>query len=575
LYGDGHLLSSLGGSLLRNGLAELHLGSSGHEIDAAPIDAEIRELETAGVDARFAIHNESLSRVEEYDLVAYGSTRPSLRLILDLNERCIASGTAFLPAITLWQESYLGPMVTQGSGACWRCALLRIAANCSPARAVELWRSISLEEELATSVSVDRSPAAQMLGNNAAFEIFKYRCAHLVPETADGVLIQSLETLESTRRPLFPHPHCHLCGKSTSARKSNIKRNIVRNATGGDASTTNVGSTGLIGKWRQFIHPQLGLLKTLDEESHPQIPLRCAVAVFAVPEGASKQEIVYGFDIETTAGAARVALIEAVRRYSRICPPASTLRFGSFRDLENQGATPVRPDELAPWCGPEVGLDEAGHWLLAHSISDKKSRLVPAGAVYRLSPCNPGCFRRLPPCLVVGDSMESILEQGVSQALAHHRVASFPDGGGILQYGRNSVRQLGKDLEFLLDCLGRFGHTMRMLELCGSTPVRVVLASLGNESTNPGAYAMGFGSTLQAAAKMALLNLVGACQVSMSPQDLGCSVADLAPHFPVSTLLNVPQADPEDRLPRRARSFRSCSWRAAWRCYSSIRRLRM
>jgi len=545
LYGEGEVYSALGASLLRNGLEQLHLASDESAADLSPLRAEMSELEASGIAARVISHSAMSPPLREFDLVAYGSSRPSLREVAALNESCRAAGVPFLPVIAISKQSYLGPLVLSGVQGCWCCALLRIASNASPEEAVTLWRSVAVGEPLANPFMADCSPAAQMLGNNAAFEIFKHRCAHLDPETAGGVVCQSLETLESRRIRLLPHVHCPVCGNAAAGKQPSLRDVVAAEAGKGEG-----GAEKLTVAWMPFIHPQLGVIQSLGGEPLPQIPLRTAAATLAVPGGAAAHITAYGFHTETTGAAMRSALVEAVRRYAGACPLAGELRRASYHDLKMESAEPVRPEQLLNWCGPDPGPDEKAYWLPAYSVLTQRDCLVPAGAVYPLSNYNRGSFRRLQCCATAGGSFTSMVDGGVTQALAYHRIASFEPGKRLLEYQGSDLAALDGDLEWMLASLARLGHSMRMMELCGSTPVRVVASSLADAAPVPDASVFGYGRSLRDAARMSLVNLVGACQMAQSPRALGYSLKDLMPHLPAGAFSDAQVGNPGEVQPQ-------------------------
>jgi hypothetical protein len=204
--------------------------------------------------------------------------------------------------------------------------------------------------------------------------------------------------------------------------------------------------------------------------------------------------------------------------------------------LEGRGSRPVGADQLVNWHrAPVWSPDEPGSWVPAWSIDARELQLVPAEAVQQR---NGSLFWRSGSA--AGESTRAAFEAGLLSALAWERVCSLPGSGSeFVRHREEEIAELDPDLKFLIATVGRFERGVRIFELKGATPVRVVLALPGDTVPAATGCAMGLGQTLVHAAKAALTRLGGAWQLDVEPGDLGYGISNVAPDFDVDWLKDV------------------------------------
>jgi len=176
--------------------------------------------------------------------------------------------------------------------------------------------------------------------------------------------------------------------------------------------------------------------------------------------------------------------------------------------------------------------DERISWAPAYSVAANQVQLVPAEAAYQTQGSS---FHR--PGSGAGDSLRAALEAALENALAWERVTSFTSGAGkVVRHAEEDIAALDRDLEFLISTIRRFDRGVRIFELCGSTPVRVVLALPGGPVAHADACAIGVALSLGIAVRRSLTSLGGAWQLAGKPGDFGYSIVDVAPAFQLEWL---------------------------------------
>lgn len=478
--GSGKPFRALAVALARNGLETLSLAPTAEaEDDWRAVEAEVAALGWDGSDAAprlvradAALSGEGLAR---YQVVAYCSDEGSLRDVYLLNRRCFGAGVTFLPGVVFGGRSMVGPLVRPGVAGCWECALLRLSANLEEGDAASLWKRVALGGPPAEEALAAFSAPARMLGNSVAFELFKALAGHQRPESEGGVLLQDLETLESSRPSLLPHPLCAVCARPDAASEAALLEEIVARR-----HDRVLAADEQLQGWYPHLDPHVGMLHSFADEELEQIPLRTTLLVVGHPaEPAAGPFRVTARSVESTASARRQALAEAVRRYARASLDPRRMLTGSYDELFERGEEPVAPQELSLWSGTQT-FDPNAHaaWLPAYSLREKRLRHVPAQAVYPDSRLNrEGAFERTAAGTGVGLTYEEALADGLLSALCFERLWDVLKGSA--RVASLDARRLGghdTDLAYLLTTLERLGSPVQVLELVGELPVRVVLA---------------------------------------------------------------------------------------------------
>lgn len=506
LAGSGEPLRFLAGALARNGLEQIHL-LAGPPADEEAIRREIASLADTGIAAAIVVHRpDSLDgELAGFDLLAYCSDVPDLRILRELNDRCIRVGCRFLPATVFAGKSMIGPLVEPGERCCWLCAALRQSSNASPSVRASLWQNIALGPSSESHGAV-ASPIARMMGNAQAFEIFKILAGHLLPETRKGQLLQDLETFESYTARLVAHPLCPSCSQAEPAAGDRLAQLVS-----GEADRT-LEKEQLFRRFDRMRDFNLGILRNYDDDDLPQLPLKNALLVVGHP----LRPEVEAWSIVTSATAnvleARCnAMAEAVLRYSRALPDRRQMLLASRRELEGGDAPPVAAERLATWNGG-LGIDAAAatYWLPAWSLTTERKVYVPAAAVYPASDLNrDAVFERTEGGAGGGLTFAEVKTRALTAALGEELLAAALARPRVMRIDPAGAHSEDPDLEFLVRCALRYdaGLSLCLLETDG--PAQVAVAFAPGEGESAPASGLGFGLSRSAALIEALTRLVG------------------------------------------------------------------
>ncbi|HEY0546562.1 MAG TPA: TOMM precursor leader peptide-binding protein [Pyrinomonadaceae bacterium] len=542
LIGEGASLKSLAVSLARNGLENIVLAP--HERIAEDLDeveVEVNALHRAGVKTSLSVIDAATSplsvELKQFDVVAYCSDRPSLRTAALLNEKCFREGRLFLAGIMFGGLSLIGPLVKPGTPGCWFCAVMRLSANLDDRRRAALWQNLALEEPMAEEETF--LPAAMMLGNGVAFDLFKALGQYLTAETQNGVIVQDLHTMESSRALLSPHPLCPVCSHAGLQSEETRLQAVTEGARDHEQTIEQV-----LMRWSGCLDSRVGIIQGFTDNDSTQLPLRTSSLSIGHPSNAVAESFkVLVHHEETTLKARYLALAEGVRQYAQALPDKRRVVISSFQKLFERDASPIAPQELSLWSGVP-GFDEQAdiEWLPASSHRARRIRYVPAATVYPSAgfKCRE-CIDRTSAGFAIGLSYREALTDGIISMLSYERLreaASDPSIAVSLELQRLS--ELDPTLAYLVKSVERLEHTPRMIELLGDSPVRVMLVTTDEiHSTAAGAYTIGSGLSRQDAARQALVELVGALQSQESGQ--GTAVRpSLSPEIVFSPELRAP-----------------------------------
>lgn len=534
MVGAGPTWSALAVSLARNGLENLFLAPIGEAQGwLVEVEDEIERLRRDGVNVSLSRRDidarSPASQLKGFQVVAYCSDRPSLRDVSLLNQHCLDEGIPFLPGIFFDGRALLGPLVKPGAAGCWLCAMLRLSANLAGNQRAALWKSVALGDELSSENACGTT--ARMLGNNLAFELFKLLAEPLAPETDGSLLIQDLDTLESVRVPLVPHPLCPGCSMAEPATELTRLTEVVSGRRD-NARTVEEQLTRVY----QYAEPQLGIFQGFTDEESAQVPLRQTSLMMGHGSGTAAPFRVVAHSDTSTSLARHHAVLEALKKYSMSLPDERRTRIASFNELLDAEAAPVAPEALEVWSGgPSCDRHERIEWLPAYAVYEQRVRMVPAAAVYAHSHFNrKGVFERTNDGLCAATTFEAARAEGMLSALRGERLRQLARGrGAACEIDGARVGAADTELNYLLKTVERHGRAARLLDLRGESPLSVVAALL-DES----AVYLGHGHCRNEALKQALLALLGDLQTA----PLAAEVSDF-PDQSARDFASAPDAD--------------------------------
>jgi bacteriocin biosynthesis cyclodehydratase domain-containing protein len=478
--------------LLRNGLAEVTVEDPAWK---ARLEPELARLEAAGTPASVSTVSDAAQEPQRYDVVLcaadLGDARPLHRLT-ELLLAAGAGGTRILPVLTGGRRAVIGPFTGDPEQPCWLCAQLRIASATEPALAAGLWRGRAGAGAAVGGVS---GIAADMLGNAAAFDVFRLRTGQLRPDDERHAVLQDLTTLEAHRDRVLPHPCCPLPHRRAAA-------------DGTAVPAPPRDDNEAYGRVSALVHPTLGVLTHWVDEEIRQIPLKTGRARLAPSAWLSDPaRVISAYDVETILAARTRAAQAAIGAY--------VARLGDRRRPGTQSAGAAgSARRLSPQCldvhsGTEPDEDTA-HLLPAVDLHDGSAWEVPAAAVHPLSSDNDDrAFEPTSAGVAVGWSGQEVRERGVTCALAYRGLLRALRG---TEAAREVVAEaLGGDTDvaFALRSLTHIGATARTFVLPGAAPAHAAVAVVeGPEGTGPD-WAVGFGLDACAAVRTAVRDAAG------------------------------------------------------------------
>lgn len=477
LLGSDALVTAVGTGLLQNGSAAVDLGehtpaaaqrlrAEAERLRASGCACTVRELASQDLDtADFAT---------EYDLVVAAGT--DVRRLLALNERVREAGPPLLPLLVLDDRAVAGPLSGPDHGPCVRCMLLRQSSARSGSYAARLWRDAALGGDAAAQCPPE---LAGMLGTLLAFEVFRRRTGVLDAETERGLVVQDLDTAESYRTELLPHPLCESCG-----------RRAQTPSTSRDRRTTSYDTLfGVDGA------PLSGYL----DAELSQSPLRVGrVGLTSMDGPLEEQRCITAFDQQTVDAARQRAVRAAMSCYAE-----QAAGRGSPIEAAYDGADDVVPGDRLSLRSGMGRMDES--LMPAVSMVDGRACVLPVAAAFPQSFRNQTrAFEPTSAGAACAESLEAAQRDGLLSALGYAGLSSALQGHSPAA-GVRLDDEDEAELAFLRRVTDVLEQPVRLLELPGCAPGFGCLALVGDDPV----WALGTGHRRADAATAALRDAVG------------------------------------------------------------------
>ncbi|HEX6969072.1 MAG TPA: TOMM precursor leader peptide-binding protein [Micromonosporaceae bacterium] len=500
LGGTGPALLAAATGLVRNGCATVDVRP---EDDPEPyrraLQAEVEELRASQVDVEVRVDGAPIAGTEtDVDAIVYCAEAPQLPRLLELARRCHDRGPLLVPVVWSSQRAIVGPISGLGTVPCWLCAQLRLAANADPAVAAESWRHLALGPVAAAPVPAE-PVATQMIGNAAAFELFRALTGALPPETGSAVVVLDLDTLESTRERLLRHPQCPVCRGTAGDPPAPMPDQLTDEEAYQRAEV--------------LVSPNVGVFTQFVDDPLEQAPLKTARLRVPGTVGAESAREITAFDVHTVLSARLRAYRIAVGEYaSRLAEPDGTV-VASAAELIEDGRTPVPWDELATASGavpytPERRLA----WLPATVLDTEQTVWVPAAFALPLSPANrDGYAERTLAGIVAAPTSGTMVLDGLVSALAYESMSALLRGRAAIAPVTEDELVRDEDTALVVKAAHRFGRRLRVFTVA-TAPAHVALAVEDEPAGRP-AWAVGAGTSARQARLAALRDLVGILQV--------------------------------------------------------------
>jgi hypothetical protein len=391
-----------------------------------------------------------------------------------------------------------------------------------------------------------------MFGNMLAFDVFRLRTGALTAELDGSVVVQDLDTLESSRERILPYPACPACGGAPAQAAA-----AAGELTAGEL--TDRRQKALYGRYT-------GIISAFADGSLAQSPLKVARLRIGLTGGTGRD--ITAFDLHTAAAARARALDAVAVTYAEAMATTSGAIRGAGHGHNGNGAQPalVADAALLTWTGltwtglppagpvpaepgPSVPAFPAGQagdvgpgWLPAVALATGETRYVPPAAVFPWSGLNArGRFERTGAGTGAGRTSAEARQAGLLSAVCYLALRDAMTDAGTARQVEPADLGADPETEFLLSAAETAGRPATLLRLAAPGPVHVMLALAPGEG-RPG-WAVGAALTEPAAAVAALRDLVGVLQLGSGQPapDLG---PGLLPDFDPRTLLAAPADRP-------------------------------
>ncbi|MFC0029952.1 TOMM precursor leader peptide-binding protein [Micromonospora chaiyaphumensis] len=455
LCGGGEALLAAASGLLRNGCVRLDL----HPDDdpdryAEALAPELADLRADGLPAEVRCH-EGAPDLRAVDAVVCCTGPDGLARLAALARDCHRDGPLLVPVHWADERAVVGPTVPAGQAPCWHCAQLRLAAGTDPATAAEFWRQLAVGGDTTAALP---EVTARMLGNAAAFEVFRAFTGAFVPDTGGGVLLLDTATLESTRERVLPYPACPVCREVDVADPGP--------ADGTDEETYQ--------RAEALVTPNAGVFTRFVDDPLEQAPLK--TARLRLPGRRGPREVT-AFDVHTVMGARLAAYRVAVRDHAaRHADPAAALT-ASAAELRARGEEPVPWSELAPTGAPPADDRRRTRWLAATVLDGTGSVRVPAALALPTSGFNAeGWAEPTVAGAAAGGSLDEVVDRGLADALAYRALIDALRGQAEVCPVTEEDLVGDDDTAFVVKAAHRFGRRLSVYTLGGAAPAHAVLA---------------------------------------------------------------------------------------------------
>ncbi|WP_170322679.1 TOMM precursor leader peptide-binding protein [Acrocarpospora macrocephala] len=511
--GSGEALLAVATSLVRNGLAALHVATDDDPAPYLALAAEFGIPDGAAPAIRLGSRAELIEA--GLDAIVYCADRPVLSEVFELTRRAQESGPQLLPLMVHGTTVVLGPVVGPRTSPCWLCAQLRLDVG-DPATAADRWRSMAI----GTVGAADRLDltVARMIGNAAGFELFRLFTGALLLETRSAVVLQDLRTLEVHRERLLPHPACPLCAQ-TPPPEPNAPEELTDDQR--------------YRRLERLFGRRVGVITEYADDELEQMPIKTARLKFA-PLGGSDTRAVTAFHLDTARDARLLAFRKSIREYLAAPIGRGDMVVGTAAEIAATGEAPMPADRLATWSGLPVDPDAPIPWLPATDLRSGALYGVPAAAAYPFSTANARLLvERTPAGAAAELTRDEMIAKGLTSAFAYTALRDAVRGrGGVVPVDEDAIAA-DESLAFLVKSALRFGCPVQLYALPGAAPAHAVLAVADEDGDAAPSWSIAGGLSFASAARDVLCDVVGTLQAQHfegSAPDLGAPlIADFDP----------------------------------------------
>ncbi|MEV0615164.1 TOMM precursor leader peptide-binding protein [Nonomuraea sp. NPDC050404] len=512
VYGTSEIARAAARGLLHNGLSALDMVA-----DAGNAQEYAAELDdTLGGSALVRAVDPMQMVVGDYDVIIVDGDEAGVETVVELG-LALPAGTIVIPVVALGDKGVLGPAMRADGQPCWMCALLRLSANLDPLRTAESWRRLALARGPRQAREMS-PPLARMLGSALAFDAFRLLTDCFPAESESAVLVMDLGTGEARRERLRTHPLCPEC--------VDVEEITATPEFWEDAGDPRLPDKALFERYEHLVAEHAGILRSFDDDSLSQAPVKSGRVVLGPAKdlGRGSRKII-GFDAATVYGARNRAIEAAALAYVEAVGNRGLAHNATPRRLRERGCFFLPPHAITTWTGVPADENQPIGWRYARSLVTGRLVELPAasvhpsdqaGALIEPGGAGAGC----------GPTFSIAVRRGLHSALAHLALRTALTG--VPAWELDPGRHDDPEITMLARAAGYLGHDLRLIGLPARGLSAVTLATVAGSPW----WTVASSLTASAAAKAALVDLIGLLRLDGAPYDLGDRImGDFDPRF--------------------------------------------
>lgn len=310
-----------------------------------------------------------------YDVVLVAGDTAAAQLHR-LESEGVPKGVTALGAWAFGERAVVGPMLAGTNHASWTSAVLRLGANVSAADEAAVWAAVAAPDSVVVAPGL-RGPLAAMVGNLLAYECFRFSTGALPAESADGVIIQDVNSLDVAVEPLLPQPVLAggheapepvLPDRADETERVEEVERVDETAPVPEVTALNAKAT--------LVQPHAGVFTTFTDGRWTQTPLKVS-SVRVNPTRSVSREIV-AVDLHHVAGARLRALRAAALVHVKHTTRPRDLLHGEKLAVARAELPSLEPRELSIGNGTEPCGEAA---VQGRVLASGATVLVPAETI--------------------------------------------------------------------------------------------------------------------------------------------------------------------------------------------------
>jgi bacteriocin biosynthesis cyclodehydratase domain-containing protein len=314
------------------------------------------------------------SIIQGCDAVVHLAARPMIARARLLNRLCVEERKAFIQAVPLGDQVWLGPLVGAELEGCWECAWRRWQANQEGFS--EPQEDYAFRDQPGTPGSCFLAqPELTMLAQWLIFGLFRHFTRTGSPDSERHLSILDLATGLSETHAFLPHPHCQACQFPPAPTAIHFLEHIQQLQR-----QSPIEPADLLERLRAgVVDARLGLFTFLEDADVVQMPLAIAKATLSnpMPRHCNPEKLTLaeaGINIDEARWRAAQKACTSYAAHLVDCR-----RLLSSEEIHHLSAPLISAEQVR---GGQASLDQRGLWTWAWDIQARQARLVPARSVF-------------------------------------------------------------------------------------------------------------------------------------------------------------------------------------------------